>query len=65
MCAKHSPATGRFGSPSAEFARLGLKDTACGDTPVHCKKHRHVVRIWPRWLVLGGGILVLRGAGCG
>jgi hypothetical protein len=59
MCAKHSPAERRFSRSSAEFAGLGLRDTACGDRPVHCKQHRHVVRRWPVGMVTGGVVLVL------
>lgn len=61
MCAEHSTPERRFRRRSAEFAGLGLKDTACGETPVHCKEHRHVVHIWPAPLIACGFLLALVG----
>lgn len=61
----------RRGRPSsAEFAGLDLKDTPCGEAPVHCPEHRHVVPRQLAWLILGGaaalavvgGFLVVTGS---
>jgi hypothetical protein len=61
MCADHSPVKRRFWRRSAEFAKLGLRDTACGEMPRHCKKHRHVVRGLPIWLIACAVALTLAG----
>jgi hypothetical protein len=56
MCAEHSPlvADGQGFSFSAEFAGLSLRQTACGEAPVHCVYCDHAVlkpNLWP--LVFG------------
>jgi hypothetical protein len=63
MCEEHSEVVAtRHGRPViAEFAGLGLEDTPCGDAPIHCEDHRHVVRRPRHWVTATGGVLAVVG----
>jgi hypothetical protein len=61
MCATHShlvtDSTGKL--LSIEFVELGLKDTRCGEGPIHCEHCAHIVRALSARLITVGVLIAL------
>lgn len=63
MCATHSlqvtDSTGKL--LSIEFVELGLKDTKCGEGPMHCEHCAHIVQVPSAGLIVAGVLIALAG----